>query len=186
MDWGTAIEIFGCVTAGGFLFKAIDRIRFKKEDKTIKKDEVAKAELETDDKQIDLGNKFLETTKKWSEIMESNIDRMMAKMDESNTKRDKDWRILRMDIETIKTDITEIKHRQDLEEEFLNGKYADFLREKGETVGKNKSNGKKKTIPMPRRKTASRNVRNVRSGEPDKGQMAGHQQKADTCEVSAC
>ena len=177
-DWMPLIELVSGGVIGGFVFKAIDRVRFKKENKIIKKDEANKAEVETDKQQIDLGDLFLEKSAKWSEILEKNTERMIAKMDESNAQRNEDWRVLRNDIEEIKSDITEIKHRQDLEEEFLNGKYADFLREKGETV-KRKTNGKKKTVPMPRRKNVAGNVRDVRPGESDKGKVVGFTSKAD-------
>ena len=160
MDFGLRIlELLLSATVIGFVFKIIDRVRFKQQEKKLKKDEVDKAEADTDKKQIDLGDLFLEKTAKWSDILEKNIDRMLAKMEESDTKRDKDWRILRNDIEAINTKITKISHRQDLEEEFLNGKFAEFLVEKGEKVnmvknsGKvNKSNGSKKTVPMPKRR----------------------------------
>jgi hypothetical protein len=161
MDWVSLIEVIGSVIIVNVVFKGIDRIRYKKQNKDLKKDEVVKAEADTDKKQIDLGDLFLEKTAKWSDILEKNIDRMMAKMDESDTKRDNDWKILRNDIETIKTKITEISHRQDLEEEFLNGKYVDFLVEKGEKVSvikkgekvnKSKNNGNKKTVPIPKRR----------------------------------
>ena len=108
-DWGLKLlEIVLSATVIGFIFKAIDRIRYKKQDKKLKKDEVDKAEVETDRKQIDLGDLFLEKSQKWSEIIESNSMKMMKimeKMDQDKVERDKDWTELKKDMEYVKTEI---------------------------------------------------------------------------------
>lgn len=179
MDWNSAFEIFCSVAFVEMVFKGIDRIRYKRDNKKLKKNEVDNAEVETDKKQIDLGDMFLEKVAKWSGIFEKNINLMMSRIDESDTKRDRMWKDLSSAIDIIQVDVSEIKHRQDLEEEFLNGDWVDFLRKKGETV-KQRTNGKKKTVPMPRRKNGARSVRDVRDSKDDNGQVVGFTSKADT------
>ena len=126
MDWGTVItSMFGIGIIEGS-FKIIDKIRFKKEDKTEKKETVEQTAVATDRQQIDLGDLFLEKTQKWAEVLESNSTKMIEKMDESNKRRDADWRKLNDDIELLKKDVTEIKNEQKIETAFLNGEYEAF------------------------------------------------------------
>jgi hypothetical protein len=151
-DWKLKLlEIVLSATVIGFIFKAIDLIRYKKQDKKLKKDEVDKAEVETDRKQIDLGDLFLEKSQKWSEIIESNSMKMMKimeKMDQDKVERDKDWTELKKDMEYVKTEIGNLV-------EYNNGGYQDFLKNKY---------GRKKTTPMPKRRGYERkDVRDVQT-----------------------
>ena len=150
MEWVIRIlELIIGVIAGGFLFKAIDRIRYKQQDKKLKKDEVDKAEVETDRKQIDLGDLFLEKSQKWGEIIESNSMKMMTlmeKMDKDKEERDKDWVELKSDMEYVKTELSNLV-------EYNNGGYQEFLKNKY---------GRKKTIPIPKRRAAQqKDVQNL-------------------------
>ena len=137
MEWIIRIlEIVAGVVAGGFVFKVIDRIRFKQQEKKLKKDEVDKAEVETDKKQIDLGDLFLEKSQKWGEIIESNsmkMVKMMEKMDKDKAERDKDWMELKSDMADVKTELGNLV-------EYNNGGYQKFLENKY---------GRKETTSMP-------------------------------------
>lgn len=147
MDWIIRIlEIVAGVVAGGFIFKVVDRIRYKQQDKKLKKDEVDKAEVETDKKQIDLGDLFLEKSQKWGEIIESNSMKMVAimeKMDKDKEERDKDWIELKNDMIAVKNDMADVKTELSNLVEYNNGGYQDFLKNKY---------GNKKTAPMPKRR----------------------------------
>ena len=137
MEWIIRIlEIVAGVVAGGFVFKVIDRIRFKQQEKKLKKDERDKAEVETDKKQIDLGDLFLEKSQKWGEIIESNsmkMVKMMEKMDKDKAERDKDWMELKSDMADVKTELGNLV-------EYNNGGYQKFLENKY---------GRKETTSMP-------------------------------------
>jgi hypothetical protein len=145
MEFGLRIlELLLSATVIGFVFKIIDRIRFKQQEKKLKKDEVDKAEVETDKKQIDLGDLFLEKTQKWGEIIEANsmkmvkmmeekMVKMMEKMDQDKAERDKDWTELKSDMDYMKREISNLV-------EFNNGGYQKFLENKY---------GRKETTSMP-------------------------------------
>lgn len=144
MEWIIRIfEIIAGVVAGGFVFKVIDRIRFKQQEKKLKKDEVDKAEVETDKKQIDLGDLFLEKSQKWGEIIESNsmkMVKMMEKMDKDKAERDKDWMELKSDMVAVKNDMADVKTELGNLVEYNNGGYQKFLENKY---------GRKETTSMP-------------------------------------
>ncbi len=144
MEWIIRIlEIIAGVVAGGFVFKVIDRIRFKQQEKKLKKDEVDKAEVETDKKQIDLGDLFLEKSQKWGEIIESNsmkMVKMMEKMDKDKAERDKDWTELKSDMVAVKNDMADVKTELGNLVEYNNGGYQKFLENKY---------GRKETTSMP-------------------------------------
>lgn len=144
MEWIIRIlEIVAGVVAGGFVFKVIDRIRFKQQEKKLKKDEVDKAEVETDKKQIDLGDLFLEKSQKWGEIIESNsmkMVKMMEKMDKDKAERDKDWMELKSDMVAVKNDMADVKTELGNLVEYNNGGYQKFLENKY---------GRKETTSMP-------------------------------------
>ena len=134
-DWTTVIvTVLGVVTIES-IFKVIDRIRYKKNDKRLRKNEVEKDDVDTDRRQIDLADIFLEKTQKWAEIIEASSTKMLAKMEEDKEERDKDWRQLKLDVEGMKRDISSVKRTQSLQTEYMNGPFREFLREKGETGG---------------------------------------------------
>lgn len=134
IDWTTIIvTILGIVTVES-VFKIIDRIRYKNQDKTMRKDEVQKATTETDRQQIDLGDLFLEKSQKWSEILES-------KLEQVNAQRNEDWRTLKANIEWMMEEIGNIV-------EFLDGPFTNFKAEKNG----NKKNKAAKKRPVPRKR----------------------------------
>lgn len=134
IDWTTIIvTILGIVTVES-VFKIIDRIRYKNQDRTMRKDEVQKATTETDRQQIDLGDLFLEKSQKWSEILES-------KLEQVNAQRNEDWRTLKANIEWMMEEIGNIV-------EFLDGPFTNFKAEKN---GNKKTKAAKKR-PVPRKR----------------------------------
>lgn len=157
IDWTTVIvTVLGVVTFES-IFKVIDRIRYKKNDKKLRKNEVEKDNVDTDRQQIDLADIFLEKTQKWAEIIESGSTKMLEKMEEDKEARDEDWRQLKEDMEGVKNDVSIVKRMQSLQTEYLNGPFREFLREKGklsdETAQSNEKTAKtKRKRPVPRRK----------------------------------
>lgn len=129
MDWATIITSILALSVEEGLFRIIDKIRFKREDKKEKKESVEQTAVATDHQQIDLGDLFLEKTQKWSQIIEDSAKRVV----EANNKRDEDWSNLKSDIVTlksdmytVKSDVSDIKNEQRMEIMFLNGDYAAF------------------------------------------------------------
>lgn len=156
-DWTTIIvTVLGVVTIES-VFKVVDRIRYKKNDKKLRKNEVEKDNVDTDRQQIDLADIFLEKTQKWAEIIESNSTKMLEKMEEDKEARDEDWRQLKEDMEGVKSDVSIVKRMQSLQTEYMNGPFREFLREKGETIDETAVNNEKteKTArkrPVPRKR----------------------------------
>ncbi len=134
IDWTTIIVTLLGVGITNTAFKVIDRIRYKGQDKTMRKDEVQKATTETDRQQIDLGDLFLEKAQKWSEILESKLEKV-------NEQRNEDWRTLKANIEWMKEEIGNIV-------EFLDGPFTNFKNEKNV----NKTTNSEKKRPVPRRR----------------------------------
>lgn len=136
IDWTTLITAALALLSVEGILKVIDHRRNKKEDKKLKKDEVQKAETDTDKQQIDLGDLFLEKTKKWAEIIETSNDRMLVKMEENNRRRDEDWREIKSDMEYVKSEVRSIS-------DYLNGDYKEY---------KEKHGIKTKKKPVPRKR----------------------------------
>jgi len=155
IDWTTIIvTILGIVTVES-VFKVIDRIRYKKNDKTLRKNEVEKDNVDTDRQQIDLADIFLEKTQKWAEIIESGSTKMLEKMEEDKEARDEDWRQLKEDMEGVKSDVAIVKRMQSLQTEYMNGPFREFLREKGE-LGDEMTQGYEKTAKTARKRPVPR------------------------------
>lgn len=156
-DWTTIIvTVLGVVTIES-IFKVIDRIRYKKNDKTLRKNEVEKDNVDTDRQQIDLADIFLEKTQKWAEIIESGSTKMLEKMEEDKEARDEDWRQLKEDMEGVKSDVAIVKRMQSLQTEYMNGPFREFLREKGElsdemTQSNEKTAKTARKRPVPRKR----------------------------------
>ena len=157
IDWNTIIvTVLGVVTIES-IFKIIDRVRYKKNDKTLRKNEVEKDNVDTDRQQIDLADIFLEKTQKWAEIIESGSTKMLEKMEEDKEARDEDWRQLKEDMEGVKSDVAIVKRMQSLQTEYMNGPFREFLREKGElsdemTQGNEKTAKTARKRPVPRKR----------------------------------
>lgn len=138
IDWTTIIVALLGYLGIDTVLKAIDHYRNKKENKKLKKDEVLKAENDTDRQQIDLGDLFLEKTKKWAEIIETGNERMIAILDENNKRRDEDWRELKGDMEYVKSEVRSMS-------DYLNGDYKKYKEKHGYGT-------KAQKRPVPRKK----------------------------------
>lgn len=133
MDWATIITAITAVAGGEFVFKMIDRIAFRKEEKKIKKNEakssnedVEEKKINNDNAQIDLGSKFLQQSLEMTE-------KMKEMMLESDRQRDEYWRKqehkmedMQSSINKLAADVSEIKEEQKSEIAFLNGDYKAF------------------------------------------------------------
>lgn len=137
MDWTTVIVTIGGLVSVEAIFKGIDRIRYKPQDKKLKNDEVQKAETTTDQQQIDLGDLFLEKTQKWAQIIENSANKVV----EANARRDDDWKDLKADmvyvkgeVGSIKGDVGSIKGEVGGIVEYLNGDYQNFKKNGGKNA----------------------------------------------------
>ena len=174
IDW-TMVITSGCViTVVEIVIRVADKLRFNKEEKKIKGEEVAGStldnetkrienesrRLDNDVKQMDVGGMYLEKVQQVADLIEGTA----KKMAETNERREGDWRDLKKDVGIIMDVITDlgdrmakIEHAQELERRFLNGKFESFLEENGETIDETAANNEKieKTArkrPVPRRR----------------------------------
>lgn len=143
MDWATIITAISAVVGGEFFFKIIDRIAFRKEEKSQKKNEVKSStadveekEINNDKAQIDLGKKFMQSTLEMTKKMQ---DMIMS----SDKQRDEYWSKQEVGIKDIKSSIDGLTVQVDYACgeisdicEYLNGDYKEF---------KKKHNGSRST-----------------------------------------
>lgn len=133
MDWATIITAISAVVGGEFLFKMIDRIAFRKEEKNIKKNEeksstadVEEKEINNDKAQIDLGKEFMQSTLEMTQKMQ---DMIMS----SNKERDEYWLKQEDGMKDIKNSIAGLTVQVDYAigeirdiSEYLNGEYKAY------------------------------------------------------------
>lgn len=133
MDWATIITAISAVAGGEFLFRMIDRIAFRKEEKNIKKNEeksstadVEEKEINNDKAQIDLGKEFMQSTLEMTQKMQ---DMIMS----SNKERDEYWLKQEDGMKDIKNSIDGLTVQVDYVSgeirdisEYLNGGYKEF------------------------------------------------------------
>lgn len=133
MDWATIITAISAVAGGEFLFKMIDRIAFRKEEKKIKKNEansssadVEEKEINNDKAQIDLGKEFMQSTLEMTQKMQ---DMIMS----SNKERDEYWLKQEDGMKGIKKSIDVLTSQVDYAigeirdmSEYLNGGYKEY------------------------------------------------------------
>lgn len=133
MDWATIITAISAVAGGEFLFRMIDRIAFRKEEKNIKKNEeksstadVEEKEINNDKAQIDLGKEFMQSTLEMTQKMQ---DMIMS----SNKERDEYWLKQEDGMKDIKNSIAGLTVQVDYVSgeirdisEYLNGGYKEF------------------------------------------------------------
>jgi hypothetical protein len=139
IDWTTVIvTVLGFVTIES-VFRIIDRVRYKREDKKLKKNAVEDSDLDNeskrldnDIKQMDVGSMYLEKVQKLADMMEESATRMVK----SSASRDGDWAELKEDMSHVKgglskieSDVAQLNGKYELMEEYLNGGFTRFREE---------------------------------------------------------
>lgn len=135
---------------GGVLFVIIDRVKYRRENKSLKKNEVTGSDLdnetkrldnetkrlENDMKQLDIGSLFLDKVQAAAEVVEAASNRMIEnnqslQLIESNQKRMesnqnrmiKQFDELVTEVSRMKEEMSDIRNEQNMERTFLNGAY---------------------------------------------------------------
>lgn len=135
---------------GGVLFVIIDRIKFRHENKSLKKNEVTGSDLDNetkrldnetkkldnDQKQIDIGSLFLEKMRVAAEVVEqasmkmgewnqrlSVIEGNQNRMESNQNHMMKQFEGLTTEVAGLRDELAEVKVEQNMERTFLNGTY---------------------------------------------------------------
>lgn len=142
--------IVDVLLVGGVLFVIIDRIKFRKENKSLKKNEVTGSDLDNetkrldnetkkldnDQKQIDIGSLFLEKMRVAAEVVEqasmkmgewnqrlSVIEDNQNRMESNQNHMMKQFEGLTTEVAGLRDELAEVKVEQNMERTFLNGTY---------------------------------------------------------------
>lgn len=142
--------IVDVLIVGGVLFVIIDRIKFRHENKSLKKNEVTGSDLDNetkrldnetkkldnDQKQIDIGSLFLEKMRVAAEVVEqasmkmgewnqrlSVIEGNQNRMESNQNHMMKQFEGLTTEVAGLRDELAEVKVEQNMERTFLNGTY---------------------------------------------------------------
>lgn len=142
--------IVDVLLVGGVIFVIIDRIKFRKENKSLKKNEVTGSDLDNetkrldnetkkldnDQKQIDIGSLFLEKMRVAAEVVEqasmkmgewnqrlSGIEDNQKRMESNQNHMMKQFEGLTTEVAGLRDELAEVKVEQNMERTFLNGTY---------------------------------------------------------------
>ena len=142
--------IIDVLIVGGVLFVIIDRIKFRHENKSLKKNEVTGSDLDNetkrldnetkkldnDQKQIDIGSLFLEKMRVAAEVVEqasikmgewnqrlSVIEDNQNRMESNQNHMMKQFEGLTTEVAGLRDELAEVKVEQNMERTFLNGTY---------------------------------------------------------------
>lgn len=142
--------IVDVLLVGGVLFVIIDRIKFRKENKSLKKNEVTGSDLDNetkrldnetkkldnDQKQIDIGSLFLEKMRVAADVVEqasmkmgewnqrlSVIEGNQNRMESNQNHMMKQFEGLTTEVAGLRDELAEVKVEQNMERTFLNGTY---------------------------------------------------------------
>lgn len=142
--------IVDVLIVGGVLFVIIDRIKFRHENKSLKKNEVTGSDLDNetkrldnetkkldnDQKQIDIGSLFLEKMRVAAEVVEqasmkmgewnqrlSVIEDNQNRMESNQNHMMKQFEGLTTEVAGLRDELAEVKVEQNMERTFLNGTY---------------------------------------------------------------
>lgn len=149
-DMSTLEIITGILTlllGGTSIYTIIENVKYRKENKELKKVEVDMASTEAQSQKIDLGSKYQEEMLKMMQTLQDTYQATI-KNGGDNSEIIKSINQIKEEIAELKSDMKEVKEEQRLQNKFLNGKYAQF---KEEEKSKEKNN-KKKSSPKPKDK----------------------------------
>lgn len=142
--------IVDVLLVGGVIFVIIDRIKFRKENKSLKKNEVTGSDLDNetkrldnetkkldnDQKQIDIGSLFLEKMRVAADVVEqasmkmgewnqrlSVIEGNQNRMESNQNHMMRQFEGLTTEVAGLRDELAEVKVEQNMERTFLNGTY---------------------------------------------------------------
>lgn len=144
------LSIAGVLLGGTSIYTIIENIKYRKENKDLKKLEVEKSSIEAKDQELDLVTKYKENTMKMMDELQKTYDAILKNGDDNSEIIKKiDNLNNRMDILTA--EVKEVKEEQKIQKIYLNGEYAAFRKiylemQAQEGNGKKKSTSNKKKV----------------------------------------
>lgn len=154
-DMSTLEIITGILTlllGGTSIYTIIENIKYRKENKELKKVEVEIASTEAQSQKIDLGSKYQEEMLKMMQTLQDTYQATI-KNGGDNSEIIKSINQIKEEIAELKSDMKEVKEEQRLQNKFLNGKYAQFKEEEAKKKTEGKPVKKKPTKTQPKQKT---------------------------------
>ena len=154
-DMSTLEIITGILTlllGGTSIYTIIENIKYRKENKELKKVEVEIASTEAQSQKIDLGSKYQEEMLKMMQTLQDTYQATI-KNGGDNSEIIKSINQIKEEIAELKKDMKEVKEEQRLQNKFLNGKYAQFKEEEVKKKTEGKPVKKKPTKTQPKQKT---------------------------------
>lgn len=154
-DMSTLEIITGILTlllGGTSIYTIIENIKYRKENKELKKVEVEIASTEAQSQKIDLGSKYQEEMLKMMQTLQDTYQATI-KNGGDNSEIIKSINQIKEEIAELKSDMKEVKEEQRLQNKFLNGKYAQFKEEEAKKKTEGKLVKKKPTKTQPKQKT---------------------------------
>lgn len=154
-DMSTFEIITGILTlllGGTSIYTIIENIKYRKENKELKKVEVEIASTEAQSQKIDLGSKYQEEMLKMMQTLQDTYQATI-KNGGDNSEIIKSINQIKEEIAELKSDMKEVKEEQRLQNKFLNGKYAQFKEEEAKKKTEGKLVKKNPTKTQPKQKT---------------------------------
>lgn len=152
------VSIAGILLGGTSIYTIIENIKYRKENKNLKALEVEKADLETQEQQIDLATKYKENTMKMLDELQKTYDAILKNGDD-NSEILKKIDVLSNRMDTLANEVKEIKEEQKIQKIYLNGEYAAFRKMYMEIQAEKEDKSEKTTTKKKPKKEVSEKVK---------------------------
>ena len=144
------LSIAGVLLGGTSVYTIIENIKYRKENKDLKKLEVEKSSIEAKDQELDLVTKYKENTMKMMDELQKTYDAILKNGDD-NSEIIKKIDNLNHRMDVLTTEVKEVKEEQKIQKIYLNGEYAAFRKiylemQAKENTKKKKSASTKKKV----------------------------------------
>lgn len=148
------LSIAGVLLGGTSIYTIIENIKYRKENKDLKKLEVEKSNLETQEQELNLITKYKENTMQMMDELKKTYDAILKNGDDNSEILKKiDVLSNRMDI--LANDVKEVKEEQKIQKIYLNGEYAAFRKMYMEIQAEKEDRSKKPTTKKKPKKEVS-------------------------------
>lgn len=140
MEW---INLLVTFLTSGLIIGFLEFLYYRRLNKAIKKNEAASGDLDNQMKSITLGETFLERVKAVDEAQQKLLEQQRLMLEEQDAKRDQQWLAQKSIMDDILSTVEALKDKVDNIEEYLDGEYKQFIKEKKSSK---KKTTKQKTI----------------------------------------
>lgn len=138
------VGVLTVLLGGTSIYTIIENIRYRKENKELKKVEVEVASTEAQAQKIDLANKYQQDMLQMMQTIKDTYNATL-KNGGDNSEIIKQLNEMQSELIEVKKELKEVKEEQKSQNRFLNGKYAQFKEEEAKKqVRKGKSQPKNK------------------------------------------